>query len=78
MATERPDHPKGATIMGAGTSDKAEGKLDELKGNAKQTFSSNPDTQAEGAAQEAKGKGKQTWGDVKNTGQKIKDRFTKH
>jgi uncharacterized protein YjbJ (UPF0337 family) len=63
--------------MGTGTGDKAEGKMDELKGKAKEKWGDATDDeslQAEGKKDELKGKGKETWGDVKNTGESAKDR----
>jgi uncharacterized protein YjbJ (UPF0337 family) len=62
--------------MGAGTGDKTEGKLDELKGKVKEgvgDLTDNRDLEAEGEVDQAKGKGKQAWGDVKNAGEKVKD-----
>jgi uncharacterized protein YjbJ (UPF0337 family) len=62
--------------MGAGTSDKAKGKLDELKGKAKDKVGDLTDDeslQAEGKKDRLKGKGKQAWGTLKNTGQDLKD-----
>jgi uncharacterized protein YjbJ (UPF0337 family) len=62
--------------MGAGTGDKAEGKVDELKGKVKEGVggaTGNRDMEAEGEIDQAKGKGKQAWGDVKNAARKAKD-----
>jgi uncharacterized protein YjbJ (UPF0337 family) len=58
--------------MGSGTGDKAEGKVDQVKGKAKQAFGDR-DTRAEGKGDELKGKAKDAAGDVKNAGQKAKD-----
>ena len=63
--------------MGAGTGDKAEGKVDELKGKAKEKIgdlSDDEDLQAEGKKDELKGEGKGAWGTVKNTGEDLKDK----
>jgi uncharacterized protein YjbJ (UPF0337 family) len=63
-------------VMGAGTGDKAEGKLDELKGKVKEGVgdaTGDRDLQAEGEVDQTKGKAKQAWGDVKNAGEKTKD-----
>jgi uncharacterized protein YjbJ (UPF0337 family) len=62
--------------MGSGTGDKAEGKIDELKGKAKEGFgkvTDDEETEAEGKLDQAKGGGKQAWGDVKNAGDKVKE-----
>jgi uncharacterized protein YjbJ (UPF0337 family) len=62
--------------MGKGTGDKAEGRLDELKGKVKEKFgqaTDNPTKEAEGKVDQVKGKGKQAWGDVKNAGQKVQE-----
>jgi uncharacterized protein YjbJ (UPF0337 family) len=62
--------------MGSGTGDKAEGKVDEPKGKAKETLggaTGDTDTEAEGKVDQAKGKGKEALGDVKNAGQKAKE-----
>ena len=62
--------------MGTGAGDKAEGKLDELKGKVKEgvgDVTDNRDLEAEGEVDQAKGKAKQAWGDVKNAGEKAKD-----
>jgi uncharacterized protein YjbJ (UPF0337 family) len=61
--------------MGAGTGDKAEGKLDELKGKVKEGVgdaTGDRDLQAQGEVDQAKGKAKQAWGEVKNAGEKAK------
>jgi uncharacterized protein YjbJ (UPF0337 family) len=62
--------------MGAGTGDKAEGKLDELKGKVKEGVgdaTGNRDLEAEGEVDQTRGKAKQAWGDVKNAGENAKD-----
>ena len=63
--------------MGSGTGDKAEGKIDELKGEAKQKIgdlTEDEDLQAEGKKDELKGEGKGALGTVKDAGQDLKDR----
>lgn len=63
--------------MGAGTGDKAEGKIDELKGDAKQKvgdLTGDEDLEAEGKKDELKGEGKGAMGTVKDAGQDLKDR----
>ena len=55
--------------MSGGTSDKIEGKTDELKGNVKQSVgdaTGDRDMQAEGMVDEAKGKGKGVLGEAKD------------
>ena len=47
---------------------KADGKMDEVKGKVKQAWgdlTDNPDTHAEGQADELKGRGKQALGDAR-------------
>jgi uncharacterized protein YjbJ (UPF0337 family) len=63
--------------MGSGTGDKAEGKVDELKGEAKQKIgdlTEDEDLQAEGKKDELKGEGKGALGTVKNAGEDLKER----
>ena len=63
--------------MGAGTGDKAEGKIDELKGDAKERIgdlTGDEDLEAEGKKDELKGEGKGALGTVKDAGQDLKDR----
>ena len=63
--------------MGSGTGDKAEGKIDELKGEAKQKIgdlTEDEDLQAEGKKDELKGEGKGALGTVKDAGQDLKER----
>ena len=63
--------------MGAGTGDKAEGKVDELKGKTKEKIgdlTDDTDLQAEGKKDELKGEGKGAWGTVKDAGQDLKDK----
>jgi uncharacterized protein YjbJ (UPF0337 family) len=63
--------------MGAGTGDKAEGKVDELKGKAKKKIgdlADDKDLQAEGKKDELKGEGKGAWGTVKNAGEDLKEK----
>ena len=53
------------------------GKLDELKGKAKEKIgevTNNPDTEAEGLVDQGKGKLKQAYGDVKEAVKKDNDR----
>jgi uncharacterized protein YjbJ (UPF0337 family) len=62
--------------MGAGTGDKTEGKVDELKCKVKDKVGDLTDDerlQAEGKKDRLKGKGKQAWGTVKNAGQDLKE-----
>jgi uncharacterized protein YjbJ (UPF0337 family) len=62
--------------MGEGTGDKTEGKMDELKGRAKEAWgdaTDNPSKEAEGKKDQVKGAGKQAWGDAKNAGERVKD-----
>ena len=63
--------------MGSGTGDKAEGKIDELKGEAKQRvgdLTDDEDLETEGKKDELKGEGKGAMGTVKDAGQDLKDR----
>ena len=63
--------------MGSGSGDKMEGKMDELKGTAKEKGGDLLDDESmsdEGKNQQLKGEGKQAWGDVKDTGQDLKER----
>jgi uncharacterized protein YjbJ (UPF0337 family) len=61
--------------MGSGTRDRAEGKVDEVKGKAKEAFgrtTGDASTEGEGAVDQIAGKGKQVKGDLKNAGRKAK------
>jgi uncharacterized protein YjbJ (UPF0337 family) len=65
--------------MGA-TQDKAEGKVDELKGKAKEGIgdaTDNEDLEAEGKADQVEGKAKGVKGDVKDAGEKVKEGINK-
>lgn len=57
------------------TETKTEGKADEMKGKAKETWgrvTDDEDTEAQGKADQAKGHGKQAWGDVKSAAEDMK------
>jgi uncharacterized protein YjbJ (UPF0337 family) len=63
--------------MGAGTGDKAEGKVDELKGKAKERIgdlTEDEDLEREGKKDELKGEGKGALGTLKDAGQDLKER----
>ncbi len=60
-----------------GTEDKTEGKVDELKGKAKERIgdlTEDEDLEAEGKKDELKGEGKGALGTVKDAGQDLKER----
>jgi len=63
-------------LMGAGTSDKAKGKVDELKGKAKDKVGDLTDDErleVEGKKDRLKGQGKQARGTLKNAGEDVKE-----
>ena len=60
----------------SGTRDRAEGTLEEMKGNGKQAWGDltvDEGTKTEGMLDEAKGKGQQALGDLKDKAEDIKD-----
>ncbi len=62
--------------VGEGTQDKAEGKLENLKGDVKEKVgdaTDNEQWQAEGKADQVKGKGQEAWGGVKDAAQDAKE-----
>ncbi|MDQ2785621.1 MAG: CsbD family protein [Chloroflexota bacterium] len=64
----------------SGLGDKAKGKVNEVKGNAKQGVgreTNDPDMVAEGRADEAKGKGQGVVGKVKGAVEDLKDKVKK-
>lgn len=64
----------------SGLGDKAKGKVNEVKGNAKQGVgreTNDPDMVAEGRADEAKGKGQGVVGKVKEKVEDIKEKVKK-
>jgi len=63
-----------------GTQDKAEGKIDELKGKVKEGVGDATDDErleAEGETDQVKGKAKGVKGDVKDAGEKVKEGINK-
>ncbi len=63
-----------------GTDDKVEGKVDELKGKAKEGIGDLTDdeqTESEGKADQVKGKAKGVKGDIKDAGEKVKEGINK-
>jgi len=64
----------------SGLGDKAKGKVNEVKGNAKQGVgreTNDPDLVAEGQVDEAKGKGQGVVGKVKGAVEDLKDKVKK-
>jgi uncharacterized protein YjbJ (UPF0337 family) len=62
--------------MGSGTGDKAEGKVDQVKGKAREAWGDVTDDEsqeAKGKAEQAKGRGKEAWGNVKEAGEDAKE-----
>jgi len=60
----------------SGTRDRAEGKVEELKGEGKQAWGDMTDDErmkAEGMGDEMKGKAEQAWGDIKNKAEDLKE-----
>ncbi len=60
----------------SGTRDRAEGTLDEMKGQGKQAWgdvTGDDQTKGEGMIDEAKGGVKKAWGDLKDKAEDVKD-----
>lgn len=64
----------------SGTRDRAEGKVEELKGKGKQALGDMTDDdrlKAEGMGDEMKGKAQQAWGDIKDKAEDLKEDIDK-
>ena len=60
----------------SGDRDRVEGSVEELKGNAKQTWgdlTGDDQMKAEGKVDEVQGRAQQAWGDLKDKAEDIKD-----
>jgi len=64
----------------SGDRDRIEGSVEELKGNAKQTWgdvTGDDQLKAEGKVDETKGRAQQAWGDLKDKAEDLKDDVAK-